>query len=138
MENDKLNSLLDEEQVENVNENIESSLNEGSLLDCERTAETSLLDDSDMSVVELNNDVMSDAEINARKKYFSNPENQAKILLNNYIKSQTILVNRYQRRKLYKEFLHNAKLGKYRKIFNEQIYGISKEESQKNFAKLND
>ena len=90
-----------------------------------------------MSFVELNNDVMSEHEIELRKKFFSNPKNQAQILLDNYIKNQTILVNHRQRRKIYAEFLRNAKKGKYKRIFSDYINGISKEDSQKKFSKLN-
>jgi len=122
--------------MEEVNKN-ETLFNEevaSSLIDS-----PSLLDESDnMSFVEINNDVMSEDDIEYRKKYFSDPKNQAEILLQNYIKSQDILVNRQRRREIYKEFYRNAKKGKYKKLFSEQIYGISQEESKKNFKKLND
>lgn len=76
-------------------------------------------------------------ELDERKKFFSNPENQADILLMNYVNSSQILVNHNERRRLRREFLRNAKKGAYKKIFNEQIYGISKEKSQASFSKLN-
>jgi predicted solute-binding protein len=93
--------------------------------------------DDSMSFVELNNDVMSEKEIETRRKFFSNPKNQADILLNNYIKQQTILVNHKQRKAIYAEFYRNAKKGKYKKLFAEYINGVSKEESDKKFQKLN-
>lgn len=137
-----IDSLLNLNQVSNDLENggFESLLakHENSLDSSSETQEGSLLSSDDtMSFVELNNDVMSEHEIELRRKFFSNPKNQAQILLNNYIKNQTILVNHSQRRKIYSEFLRNAKKGKYKIIFSEYINGISKEESQKNFSKLN-
>ena len=137
-----IDSLLNLDQVSNDLENggFESLLSdhENSLDTQSETQEGSLLSSDDtMSFVELNNDVMSEHEIELRKKFFSNPKNQAQILLDNYIKNQTILVNHSQRRKIYAEFLRNAKKGKYKRIFSEYINGVSKEESQKNFSKLN-
>ena len=134
-------SLLNLDQVGNdlKNGGFESLLTEyeNSLGTSSETQEVSLLSSDDtMSFVELNNDVMSEHEIELRRKYFSDPKNQAQILLDNYIKNQTILVNHSQRRKIYAEFLRNAKKGKYKRIFSEYINGISKEESQKNFSKL--
>ena len=137
-----IDSLSNLDQVSNNPKNggFESLLAdyENSLGATSETQEGSLLSSDDtMSFVELNNDVMSDHEFEARKKFFSDPKNQAQILLDNYIKNQTILVNHSQRRKIYAEFLRNAKKGKYKIIFSEYINGISKEESQKNFSKLN-
>lgn len=117
-----------------TNDNLENI--KSSLLD-NPTSETLLTAEDPMSVVELNNDIMSKNEIQARRAFFSDPKNQAKILLNNYVKSQEILVNHSQRRKVYAEFYRNAKKGKYKRIFAEYINGVSKDESQKNFAKLN-
>lgn len=137
-----IDSLLNLDQVSNDLENggFESLLseNENSLDTQSETQEESLLSSDDtMSFVELNNDVMSEHEIELRKKFFSNPKNQAQILLDNYIKNQTILVNHRQRRKIYAEFLRNAKKGKYKRIFSDYINGMSKEDSQKKFSKLN-
>ena len=137
-----IDSLLNLDQVSNDLENggFESLLvdHENSINTSSETQEGSLLSSDDtMSFVELNNDAMSEHEIEIRRKFFSDPKNQAQILLDNYIKNQTILVNHSQRRKIYAEFLRNAKKGKYKRIFSEYINGISKEESQKNFSKLN-
>ena len=137
-----IDSLLNLDQVSNDLENggFESLLSdhENSLDTQSETQEGSLLSSDDtMSFVELNNDVMSEHEIELRKKFFSNPKNQAQILLDDYIKSQTILVNHRQRRKIYAEFLRNAKKGKYKRIFSDYINGMSKEDSQKKFSKLN-
>ena len=137
-----IDSLLNLDQVSNDLENggFESLLaeHENSLGTSSETQEGSLLSSDDtMSFVELNNDVMSEHEIELRRKFFSDPKNQAQILLDNYIKNQTILVNHSQRRKIYAEFLSNAKKGKYKRIFSEYINGMSKEDSQKKFAKLN-
>ncbi len=137
-----IDSLLNLDQVSNDLENggFESLLaeHENSLGTSSETHEGSLLSSDDtMSFVELNNDVMSEHEIEIRRKFFSDPKNQAQILLDNYIKNQTILVNHSQRRKIYAEFLRNAKKGKYKRIFSEYINGMSKEDSQKKFSKLN-
>ena len=137
-----IDSLLNLDQVSNDLENggFESLLSEheNSLGTSSETQEGSLLSSDDtMSFVELNNDVMSEHEIELRRKFFSDPKNQAQILLDNYIKNQTILVNHSQRRKIYAEFLRNAKKGKYKRIFSEYINGMSKEDSQKKFSKLN-
>lgn len=137
-----IDSLLNLDQVSNDLENggFESLLvdHENSINTSSEMQEGSLLSSDDtMSFVELNNDAMSEHEIEIRRKFFSDPKNQAQILLDNYIKNQTILINHSQRRKIYAEFLRNAKKGKYKRIFSEYINGISKEESQKNFSKLN-
>lgn len=134
------NSLLDQIGSDLENRSFDSLLgeNENTLDTNSDSHEGSLLSSDDtMSFAELNNDVMSEHDIALRKKFFSDPKNQAKILLDNYIKNQPILVNHSQRRRIYAEFLRNAKKGRYKKIFSEYIYGISKEESQKKFAKLN-
>jgi hypothetical protein len=137
-----IDSLLNLDQVSNDLENggFESLLveRENSINASSETQEGSLLSSDDtMSFVELNNDAMSEHEIEIRRKFFSDPKNQAQILLDNYIKNQTILVNHSQRRKIYAEFLRNAKKGKYKRIFSEYINGMSKEDSQKKFSKLN-
>ena len=132
MENSLLNNsglLVDDYGIDSM---MEESV--GSLLS---NQDSLITPDDSMSFVELNNDVMSDHEIEIRRKYFSDPKNQADILLRNYIKGQDILVNRHQRRELYKEFYRNAKKGKYKKLFSEYIDGISKESSEKKFKKLN-
>ena len=134
------NSLLDQVGSDLENGGFESLLSDhvNSLCTASETQEDSLLSSEDtMSFAELNNDVMSEHEIELRRKFFSDPKNQAQILLDNYIKNQTVLVNHSQRRRIYAEFLRNAKKGKYKRIFDEYINGVSKEESQKNFSKLN-
>ena len=120
LENRDFNSLID-------NPTSYSDVQEESLISSDDT----------MSFAELNNDLMSEHEIELRRKFFSNPKNQATILLNNYVREQSILINRSQRKKIYADFLRNAKKGKYNKIFSDYINGVSKEESQKKFSKLN-
>lgn len=66
---------------------------------------------------------------------FPSPEEQADILLQNYVNSSEIYINGRDRRKLKREFLRNAKKGKYKKIFG--ITSVSLEESRKRFAELN-
>ena len=134
------NSLLDQVGSDLENGGFESLLSDhvNSLDTVSEAQEDSLLSSEDtMSFAELNNDVMSEHEIELRRKFFSDPKNQAQILLDNYIKNQTVLVNHSQRRRIYAEFLRNAKKGKYKRIFSDYINGVSKEDSQKKFAKLN-
>lgn len=134
------NSLLDQVGADLENGGFESLLSDhvNSLGTASETQEDSLLSSEDtMSFAELNNDVMSEHEIELRRKFFSDPKNQAQILLDNYIKNQTVLVNHSQRRRIYSEFLRNVKKGKYKRIFADYINGVSKEDSQKKFAKLN-
>ena len=134
------NSLLDQVGSDLENGGFDSLLSDhvNSLCAASETQEDSLLSSEDtMSFAELNNDVMSEHEIELRRKFFSDPKNQAQILLDNYIKNQTVLVNHSQRRRIYAEVLRNAKKGKYKRIFADYINGGSKEDSQKKFAKLN-
>lgn len=115
-------SLLSESPLDSVNNSLDGNVNNF----------------SSESADEALKESRSAFELEERKKFFSNPENQADILLMNYVNSSQILVNHNERRRLRREFLRNAKKGAYKKIFNEQIYGINKEESQARFSKLND
>jgi hypothetical protein len=90
-----------------------------------------------MTFAELNNDALTEAQIEERKKYFLNPKNQAEILLQNYIRNSQILVNHRQRRAIYASYLRDAKKGKFNRLFHDTIYGISKDESAEKIAKLN-
>ena len=76
--------------------------------------------------------------ISGRTKFFMNPVNQAEILYQNYMMSHPgIIMTGKQKRNLKREFLKNAKKGKYGKMFTNVIYGIPNEKSQKNFERLN-
>lgn len=66
---------------------------------------------------------------------FPTPEEQAEILLQNYINSSEIYVNGRDRRKLKREFIRNAKKGKYNRIFG--ITKMTLDESRKCFSDLN-
>lgn len=66
---------------------------------------------------------------------FPTPEEQAEIMLQNYVNSSEIYINGREKRKLRREFLRNAKKGKYKRIFG--ISNISLEESRKRFSELN-
>jgi hypothetical protein len=72
---------------------------------------------------------------NNTENIYPTPEEQAEILVQNYINSSNIYINGRERRKLKREFLRNAKKGKYKKIFG--ISNISLEESKKHFSDLN-
>lgn len=118
-ENDAINIYSDESLIK-TSTNIDEGIKEFS-------SGYNNLTSSEKSVIELE----------VRKKYFMNPEVQANILLENYIRSSKYVIDGKTKRKLKREFLRNAQKGRYRKLFNEQIYGISKEDSIKNFQKLN-
>ena len=93
--------------------------------------------DDNMTFAEINNDALTESQIAERKKFFLNPKNQAEILLQNYVRSQPILVNHRQRKAIYAQYLRDAKKGKYNRLFHDTIYGISKDESAEKLAKLN-
>ena len=113
----QLNGYLRVEDELSVDESLLSSpLTEGE--------ETLIGESNDVaSFIKLNNEVLSEHEIQKRKAFFGNPKNQAQILLDDYVKHQDILVNHSQRRKVYAHFLREAKKGKYKKLFAEYIYG---------------
>ena len=117
-----IDSLIDNTEQKTDNADVTSSL---------------LSSDDNMTFAELNNDALSEYEIELRKKFFSDPKNQAQIILENYLKEQNVLVNRQKRRKIYEAIYRNAKKGKYNSMFRDYIYGVSAEESQENFSKLN-
>lgn len=79
--------------------------------------------DSRMGVSNLLLSEESESELDdleQRKKFFLDPENQAEILFTNYILSNpNIVMTGRERRNLKRTFLARAKKGKYRKIFLE-------------------
>jgi len=148
IEEKKLNEIPSNDGVESLlsNDRNDFGVNETSLLD----SNENLFDTIDenggsligsvadtASFVEINNDVMSEEEIEIRKRFFMDPKNQADILFENYVREQPIKLNRQQKRNAYSQFLKNAKKGFYKSVFSELIYGISKEKSEKDFGKLN-
>ena len=63
--------------------------------------------------------------IDARMKFFMNPNTQAEILMQNYLMSHPeMILTGQQKRSLRREFLKNAKKGKYRSIFEKQANNI--------------
>ena len=117
---------------------VESLMDESNnQIDPSEETPTLLGADYNMTFAELNNDALTKAQIAERKKYFLNPKNQAEILLQNYIRSQSILVNHKQRKAIYSQYLRDAKKGKSNKLFHDTIYGVSKDESAEKIAKLN-
>jgi hypothetical protein len=130
MDTKKNFSLLDNEDTGSIlNDN--NSLLGGSLLD----EGPSLLDgDDNPTIAELNSDV---AQIEARKRFFLNPKNQADILLQNYIRNQPVLVNRKTRQAVYAQYLRDANKGKFNKLFHDSIYGIDKADAASKISKLN-
>ena len=141
-DNNNVQSLLNQENEQTSlldnNEEQENSLLGGDNVQTSQDGGSLLSADDNMSFVDLNNDALSEAQIEARKKYFSDPKVQAEILLQNYIKSSPILVNHQQRRAIYRQYYKDAKKGKFKKLFYESIYGISKDEAQGKISKLND
>lgn len=66
---------------------------------------------------------------------YPTPEEQAEILLQNYVNSSNVYINGRDRRKMKRELLRNAKKGKYKRVFG--INNMSIEESQQRFSELN-
>lgn len=130
------------------NNNIQSLLNEGneekeSLLNeymNDTSTPTLLGDDSFITdAASLDKDkANAQATLEARKKYFMNPEVQAEIILDNYLRNRNYIVSGKERRNLKREFLRNAKKGKYKKMFTQLINESMEETSdQKKIQKLN-
>lgn len=147
-ENQNLNSLLAEAQSDVLFEEKEESLL-GKLVkenteNQESSSETLLSDVNklDTAAQTVSDDEVKKAiELERRKAFFMNPENQATILLNDYlVANPNMFLTGHQKRMLYRAFLRKAKKGKYNRVFREQIYGVSLEDSKKaakKFAKLN-
>lgn len=76
-------------------------------------------------------------EFEAKKRFLMNPANQANIILKNYCESSDVHISRGKRRELHREFLRNAKKGKYKKMFTEELYGVPLERAQQELSKLN-
>ena len=78
------------------------------------------------------------AEIAKRRKFFMNPENQAELLMQNYLMSNPgIILTGKQKRTLRREFLKNAKKGKYRRLFEKQVNNLPSEDTKETFQNLN-
>lgn len=77
-------------------------------------------------------------EIAERRKFFMNPENQAELLMQNYLMSNPgIILTGKQKRALRREFLKNAKKGKYRRLFEKQVNNLPSEDTKETFQNLN-
>lgn len=128
------------------NEKIESLLDEGN------EQEISLLgEDNDTSTPTLLNDeslltysnsldkekAQAQADYEARKKYFLNPEVQAEIILDNYLRNRNYVVSGKEKRNLKREFLRNAKKGKYKKMFTQLINESMESTDEEKIQKLN-
>lgn len=66
---------------------------------------------------------------------YPTPEEQAEILLQNYINSSQVYINGRDRRKMKRELLRNAKKGKYKRVFG--ITSMTLDESKQHFSDLN-
>lgn len=87
---------------------------------------------------EVTDEQKRDAEIAERRKFFMNPENQAELLMQNYLMSNPgIILTGKQRRALRREFLKNAKKGRYRRLFEKQANNLPSEETKETFQNLN-
>lgn len=85
----------------------------------------------------IDNEYKEFAELEERKNFFMNPENQAEILMQNYLMSNPdMILSGKQKRNLRREFLKNAKKGKYRRIFEAQA-GVPSEKTRETFEKIN-
>jgi hypothetical protein len=63
------------------------------------------------------------------------PEEQAEIMLENYIRSVQTYIDGREKRKLKREMIRKARRGKYKNIFGDP--NITLEESRKHFSELN-
>jgi hypothetical protein len=66
---------------------------------------------------------------------YPTPEEQAEILLQNYVNSSNVYINGRERRKMKRELLRNAKKGKYKRVFG--ITSMTLDESKQHFSDLN-
>lgn len=132
MENNSvLNSLLDEREISLLND-------EKSPLDSlveqyqsnENIMEESLLDQENISIDSAYSELDPEEEKRRRRAYFLNPEVQAEIVLDNYLRNRGYVVSGKERRKLRREFLRDAKKGKFRKMFLDIIKDAEKEDEQ--------
>ena len=131
------------EDINKVNEQFESLLSDTS---DEVLFPESLLEENNLqgSILDTTSQTIDDRQkkleeiVEERKVFFLNPENQAEILLQNYIMSNPgMYLTGKQKRNLKREFLRNAKKGKYNKMFEKQAYNIPSEETLKAFQNLN-
>lgn len=131
------NLVIETPEVLDYTKSLLDSVQESLLAESseENNSESLVGDTSSPTVVEA--DVESETEKQAkelerRKEFYSKPDHQATVLLNNYLMShKNFYPTGHQKRMMYREFLRKAKKGAYKKIFNELIYGISIEDSKK-------
>lgn len=136
------------EDINKTNEQFESLLGDTSdeVLFPESLLEENNLEENNLrgSILDTISQTIDDRQkkleeiVEERKVFFLNPENQAEILLQNYIMSNPgMYLTGKQKRNLKREFLRNAKKGKYNKMFEKQAYNIPSEETLKAFQNLN-
>lgn len=131
-ENEKIESLLDEgneQEISLLGEDNDTSTPTPTLLDDESTMTDSDAFDKDKA--------QALADYEARKKYFLNPEVQAEIILDNYLRNRNYVVSGKEKRNLKREFLRNAKKGKYKKMFTQLINESMESTDQEKIQKLN-
>ena len=128
-----------------LNERNEESLVEGeSLLGGEQeTMIDSDILDSDTSTPTVDvNDILRkkkfEEEQAARIAYFKDPENQAEIVLQNYLMNhKDFYPTGHQKRMLKRQFIREAKKGRYKRLFADQLKEWTYEEVSQNFKTLN-
>ena len=72
-----------------------------------------------------------------REEYFMDPNVQAQVLYENYINHTNRIMDGTEKRRLRREFLRNAKKGKYNKMFYNELHGIVPKSKEKSFKDLN-
>ena len=93
-----------------------------------------LVADTDGTMIDFDG-INEEQERENRFVFFMNPYNQAEILFQNYINSNPdMILSGKQKRNLKREFLKNAKKGKYKKLFMKQV---DPQTDEKAFKKLN-
>ena len=74
----------------------------------------------------------------ARIAYFKDPENQAEIVLQNYLMNhKDFYPTGKQKRMLKRQFIHEAKKGRYKRLFAEELTERTYEEAMQHFQNLN-
>jgi len=152
-ENKKLDEFLESPAI--INPTITAAKEEESLLpgseesllteDESLVEGESLLDgaDGDTSTPTVDvNDILRkkkfEEEQAARIAYFSDPENQAEIVLQNYLMNhKDFYPTGHQKRMLKRQFVREAKKGKYKRIFAEELTERTYEEALQNIKNLN-
>lgn len=71
------------------------------------------------------------------RRVMQSPEFQAEYMYNNYLRTCGQILDGQTRRRLKKQFLHNAKKGKFKRFFDPEMIARRQQREQEKFDKLN-